>query len=161
MNALLSLNDEAKIDLKFTLLNHCFSVKKEQIEELNASLASIKDAVESNDKSSAGDKHETSRENANQTLLIYGAQRKKAMDDLMLLQMIKPDVIHYKVQTGAVVVMNDLVLYIAEMSDRLTIDNVVFNIVPPNGPLLKEINGRGAGHTFTFNNRNYQIISVF
>ncbi len=161
MNALLSLNDEAKIDLKSTLLNHCFSVKKEQIEELNASLASIKDAVESNDKSSAGDKHETSRENANQTLLIYGAQRKKAMEDLMLLHMIKPDVLYDKVQTGAVVVMNELVLYIAEMSDRLIIDNVVFNIVPPNGPLLKEINGRGAGHTFTFNNRNYQIIAVF
>lgn len=161
MNALLSLNDQAKIELKSTLLNHCLSVKKEQIEELNTSLTSIKDSVESNDKSSAGDKHETARENANQTLLIYGAQRKKAMDDLMLLQMIKPDVIHDIVQTGAVVVLNDLVLYIAEMSDRLTIDNLVFNIVPPNGPLLKEINGRGAGHTFTFNNHNYQIISVF
>ena len=161
MNSLLSLNDQAKIKLKSILLNYCFSVKKEQIEELNASLASIKEAVESNDKSSAGDKHETSRENANQTLLIYGAQRKKAMEDLMLLHMIKPDVLYDKVQTGAVVVMNELVLYIAEMSDRLTIDNVVFNIVPPNGPLLKEINGRGAGHTFTFNNRNYQIIAVF
>jgi Cu/Ag efflux pump CusA len=161
MNSLLSLNDQAKIKLKSILLNYCFSVKKEQIEELNVSLASIKDAVESNDKSSAGDKHETSRENANQTLLIYGAQRKKAMEDLMLLHMIKPDVLYDKVQTGAVVVMNELVLYIAEMSDRLTIDNVVFNIVPPNGPLLKEINGRGAGHTFTFNNRNYQIIAVF
>lgn len=161
MNPFESLSDEAKKQLKVTLLNHCINLKKNQLQELDNSLSSIKDAVESNDKSSAGDKHETSRENANQTLLIYGAQRKKAMDDLMLLQMIKPDVIHDKVQTGAVVVMNDLVLYIAEMSDRLTIDNVVFNIVPPNGPLLKEINGRGAGHTFTFNNRNYQIISVF
>lgn len=77
MNALLSLNDQAKIELKSTLLNHCLSVKKEQIEELNTSLTSIKDSVESNDKSSAGDKHETARENANQTLLIYGAQRKR------------------------------------------------------------------------------------
>lgn len=161
MNPFESLSDEAKKQLKVTLLNHCINLKKDQLQELDNSLSSIKDSVESNDKSSAGDKHETSRENANQTLLIYGAQRKKAMDDLMLLQMIKPDVIHDKVQTGAVVVMNDLVLYIAEMSDRLTIDNVVFNIVPPNGPLLKEINGRGAGHTFNFNNRNYQIISVF
>jgi len=161
MNPLLSLDEEAKRELKTTLLNHCFSVKKEQIEDLSNSVASIKDAVESNDKSSAGDKHETSRENANQTLLIYGAQRKKAIEDLMLLQMIKPDVLYDKVQAGAVVVMNDLVLFIAEMSDRLSIDSTVINIVPPNGPLLKEIYGKGAGYTFTFNKRSYQIIDVF
>ena len=161
MNALLSLNDEAKRELKSILLNHCFSIKKEQIEELNRSVASIKEAVESNDKSSAGDKHETSRENANQTLLIYGSQRKKAMEDLMLLHMIKPDVLYDKVQTGAVVVMNDLILFIAEISDRISIDNIIFNIVPPNGPLLKEIFGKSVGYSFTFNNRNYQIIAVF
>jgi hypothetical protein len=161
MNPLLSLNEESKRELKTALLKYCFSVKEEQIEDLSNSVASIKDAVESNDKSSAGDKHETSRENANQTLLIYGAQRKKALEDLMLLNMIKPDVLYDKVHTGAVVVMNGLVLYIAEISDRISIDNVLINIVPPNGPLLKEIYGKGAGYSFIFNNRSYQIIDVF
>lgn len=161
MNALLGLSIEDKIQLKTALLQHCFSIKNAQIQELTSSLASIKDAVESNDKSSAGDKHETSRENSNQTLLIYGAQRKKAMDDLLLLQLIKSDVVYDSVQTGAVVVLNELVLYVAELSDRLNMSDTVINIVSSNGPLIREIWGKEAGHSFNFNKRNYQIVAVF
>ena len=161
MNPFLRLTDEAKLELKSKLLNHCFSIKQSQIEELNNSVLSIKEAVESNDKSSAGDKHETARENANQTLLIYGAQHKKATDDLMLLQRIKTDILCNSVQTGAVVVMNDLVLFIAEISDRISMEEVLIQIVPPNGPLLKEIMGKSQGYSFSFNQRSYQIIDVF
>ena len=161
MNPFESLSDEAKKQLKATLLNHCIDLKKDQLQELDNSLSSIKDSVESNDKSSAGDKHETSRENANQTLLIYGAQRKKAMDDFMLLNLIKSDVICDKVQIGTVVVINDMLLYIAEISVRATINDLVFNVVPPNGPLLKEIMGKEVGYSFNFNNLSYQILEVF
>lgn len=161
MNPFESLSDEAKKQLKAKLLNHCIDLKKDQLQELDNSLSSIKDSVESNDKSSAGDKHETSRENANQTLLIYGAQRKKAMDDFMLLNLIKSDVICDKVQIGAVVVINDMLLYIAEISVRATINDFVFNVVPPNGPLLKEIMGKEVGYSFNFNSRSYQILEVF
>ena len=161
MNPFESLSAEAKKQLKATLLNHCIDLKKDQLQELDNSLSASQDSVDSNDKSSAGDKHETSRENANQTLLIYGAQRKKAMDDFMLLNLIKSDVICHKVQIGTVVVINDMLLYIAEISVRATINDLVINVVPPNGPLLKEIMGKELGYSFNFNNRSHQILEVF
>ena len=101
----LILSEEEKRNLKSLVLESCLSIKRNQINELTETLISLKSSVESNEKSSAGDKHETGRENANQTLLIYGDQHKKAMENLMVFMMLKPDKLVDTVQLGAIVVL--------------------------------------------------------
>ncbi|MFM7017096.1 MAG: hypothetical protein ACKOX3_12290 [Bacteroidota bacterium] len=161
MIELLNLEEDAKKQIKKMIWTHCINVKKTLCNELSESVVSIKDSVEGNDKSSAGDKHETSRENANQTLLIYGEQMKKAMEDLMLLNMIKPEKMFTNVQLGALVVLNGLVLYIADNLNQFPIKNVSVNIVSPNAPFVKQILGKNVGFKFSFNNKEYQILEVF
>ena len=136
------LSDPEKRNLKSSVLESCLSIKRNQINELTEMLQSLKSSVESNEKSSAGDKHETGRENANQTLLIYGDQHRKAMEDLMVFMMIKPDKLVDTIQLGAIVILNDLTIFIADNMGKLTVNDMPVNILSPKGPFVQCMLGK-------------------
>jgi len=155
------LSEPAKLILKSSVLESCLSIKRNQINELTVMLQSLKSSVESNEKSSAGDKHETGRENANQTLLIYGDQHRKAMEDLMVFMMIKPDKLVDTVQLGAIVILNDLTVFIADNMGKLNINDMPINILSPKGPFVQCMLGKSKGCEFKFNNKDFKIVDVF
>lgn len=157
----LILSEEEKRNLKSLVLESCLSIKRNQINELTETLISLKSSVESNEKSSAGDKHETGRENANQTLLIYGDQHKKAMENLMVFMMLKPDKLVDTVQLGAIVVLNDFIVFIADNLNKVMVDQMPINILSPKGPFVQCMLGKPKGFEFHFNNKDFKIIEVF
>jgi hypothetical protein len=157
----LILSDDEKRNLKSLVIDSCLSIKRSQINELLEMLQSLKSSVESNEKSSAGDKHETGRENANQTLLIYSDQHRKSMEDLMVFMMLKPDKLVDTVQLGAIVVLNDFIVFIADNLNKVTVDKIPINILSPKGPFVQCMLGKPKGFEFHFNNKDFKIIEVF
>ena len=155
------LSELEKLNLKSSVLESCLSIKRNQINELTEMLQSLKSSVESNEKSSAGDKHETGRENANQTLLIYGDQHRKAMEDLMVFMMIKPDKLVDTIQLGAIVILNDLTIFIADNMGKLTVNDMPVNILSPKGPFVQCMLGKSKGFEFKFNDKDFKIVDVF
>ena len=161
MSQNLILSEQEKRELKALVVESCLNIKRAQIKELTETLQSLKASVESNEKSSAGDKHETGRENANQTLLIYGDQHRKAMEDLMVFMMLKPDKLVDAVQLGAIVVLNDFIVFIADNLSKVIVDEIPINILSPKGPFVQCMLGKPKGYEFNFNNKHFKIIEVF
>ena len=161
MPELLNLSPEEQVNFKKLIIQECIAEKTTQIKVLSEMIASIKDSMANDTKSSAGDKHETSRENASQTLAIYENSLRKAMEDLMIIENYKFKASYTSVDVGAVVVLEKMVLFILDNFTKMMDSNLNIMVASSKGPFVQRMLGKSKGYEFEFNNQSFKIIDVF
>lgn len=133
------------------LYNHCKNKLAQTLDVLEIRKAEILIALESESKSSAGDKHETGRAMIQLEREKLGEQIKKIEKNQAVLYQLK----HYKssgiVRFGSAVQTNKANYYIAIATDSCTIKSTLFHCISPQSPIGVLLLGKKVGDQLMFN----------
>tara|TARA_Y100000992_G_scaffold253994_1_gene186770 strand:+ start:126 stop:575 length:450 start_codon:yes stop_codon:yes gene_type:complete len=137
------------------------------VQNLNEKLNSIEfliisaiDSRDSDSKSSAGDKHETSRAKIQLEIDNYSKQKLNIIEKLKVLGAIDIRKKYNKVENGALVETNVGFFFIAIGLGRWTVNSeqiFVISLASPIGKLMKD---KVTTSSFIFRNLKYEIIKI-
>ncbi|MBI1289335.1 MAG: 3-oxoacyl-ACP synthase [Flavobacteriales bacterium] len=133
--------------MKTTLYSRCLELASEKVNALEAELASMRDAMQTESKSTAGDKHETGRAMIHLEQEKLQKQLAEAKAVVAELEQIKPDQTFETVQKGALVQTNRATFFIAVGLGRINQNGTdVFVVSRPSQNRCWE-NGRAKAST--------------
>lgn len=142
-------------------VNACISVLKEKIEGINSIMNETQSSANTDTKSSAGDKHETSRAMAHLENERLGGQLAVLKDQLELIYTIKPQSINTKITLGSVVVCDDFSFFISTGLGKTKLpDGSLFFAIAKDSPIGKSLLVKNIGDTILVGNKTQNIISI-
>ena len=145
---------------KKIVLKKCLEILSEKLSEIHTALADLKESVENEDKSTAGDKHDTAR------AMIHLEQEKLAKQltsieaEFNNAKRILPESAFSSVQFGSLVQTNLRQYLIGPALGVIKIDDESLVAMSPAAPLAKEMLGKRVGDTVEFNGISQSILSV-
>jgi hypothetical protein len=152
------MNDLA--ELKPAVHAHCLGLVRERIAQVEAGIADARASAQSDTKSSAGDKHETSRAMAQ--LEIEKQQvslgNLLAMQDVLLR--LDPTREHARIGEGALVRTDSGLFYVAVGLGRVEVNGQDVQVISPQAPLVAVLKGLDIGGSAVFNGRSYALLEV-
>ncbi len=157
----LKLNDEQKLLLKQELKKRCVAILKERIEGFNQSVDAAREAANSEDKSSAGDKYETSRAMGHLQQEMLGEQLEAALQELDFVNSLQTGALHHTVAPGSVVICGDFAAFMAAGLGATQIEAQKYFLLSPKAPLALAVQHKKEGETVVFNGKQLLIKQVF
>lgn len=148
------------IGTKKELLNYCLKQIEGRLEETAFAIEQAQEAIESETKSSAGDKYETSREMIQQDLSRYHTQLLQTKKDWVVLQKMETEM-KEKVEMGAVVVTEKVTYFMAVSLGQQKFEGIDFMVISPSSPIGKLLLGCTAGDQIVFNGMTQSITAVY
>lgn len=147
------------LEIKKKLYDTCilFVAKKQQT--ITFSIESNKNALFSETKSSAGDKHETGRamlqlemEKASQQLASV-TEMKEMMDKISIEKSSKI------ICLGSLIITNKANYYVSISAGEITIENTAYFAISTNSPIGKQLLGKTVGDEIPFNSA--EILNIY
>ena len=146
--------------IKQQLYQHCMEVLNNRLKTIQNTISDIQKSLESETKSTAGDKHETGRamlqlerEKAGQQL----AEVQKLQD---VLQKIDISSKQSKVALGSLVKTSELNYFLAISIGEVKIDDQSYYCISPSTPIGQLLLSRGEGEQINFRNRTFVISEI-
>jgi transcription elongation GreA/GreB family factor len=148
------------MDIKLELLNQCKSFVNKRLETVQEIISSNQNALQSETKSSAGDKHETGR--AMLQLEVEKASQQLAGISQMnqVLSRINVSNNSENVHLGSVIYTDTMNYFLSISAGKLTVRNKIFYAVSASSPIGKMLLGKKVRDIFHFNNQKIKIILV-
>ncbi len=146
--------------IKEKLYRHCQDYINQSITTAEQAITAAEEAMESETKSTSGDKHETGRAMKQLEVEAFGHRLDEALvqkDQLALVDISRP---YEKVETGALVYTSFGNFFIAVSADEIMIDNEEYCIISPDSPIAQAMMNLAAGASFSFRNRGVRISNV-
>ena len=124
-------------------------------------IENIQESLQSETKSSAGDKHETGR-------AMLQLEREKAGNQLKDIQVQQERFskvnIHSKsnvVSLGSLVKTNLAIYFIAISVGKIVINDITYFAISPSSPIGQMLLGTVVGEEFVFNNVEQRVLSIY
>jgi transcription elongation GreA/GreB family factor len=152
---------DMKNAIKVQLYNHCIEYVKNHIEINNRALSGAQDAVNSETKNTAGDKHETERAMKQLETETFGRRLSEALSQFKLLQTIDISLQSDSVKPGSLVYTSMGIFFIAISADEVVIDGEEYCIVSPESPIGQAMINHRAGSVFKFRATTAKIEAIY
>lgn len=146
--------------LKHKLYAACEASLARRLSDVKAALAEAQESVNQEDRSTAGDKHETGRAMMQLETEKLSRQLQEILNEQQALKMILPESRNTLVDNGALVITNLLNLYIAISAGKLEVEGKTYYAISINTPLGLTLKGKKAGDQVTFQNKTHQILQI-
>lgn len=141
---------------KTQLIEHCRFLLTERINTASNAMKNAQESSNSEDKSSAGDKYETSRSMGHIDRDMNARQMVKAKEELAILEKIDFSASDH-VKTGALVHTSKNLYFIAVGLGTVLLEQEKIIVVSPISPLAKFMIGKKIGDNFVFNGNKDKI----
>ena len=148
------------LNFKETLLNDCKKVLNERLENANSAMQAAQEAANGEEKSSAGDKYETSRAMGHRDRDMYARQLLEAKNELQKLDKIKLESSEF-IKTGSLIEIGNTLYFIATGLGKLVISDMMVIVISKESPLAKSIFGKKINDEIFFNGKKLKIDNVF
>lgn len=147
--------------LKKQLYQICSEYVENRADTVGEIIASNQKALQSETKSSAGDKHETGR--AMLQLEMEKASQQLASIDQMkeVLGRINPEKISIAVQLGSVVMTTLGNYFLSIGMGKIELNKTIYYAVSTSSPIGKILLGAKVGSSLVFNTKEIQILDIF
>jgi len=146
--------------IKQQLFKACQDFLNNRLETIQKTISDIQNALQSETKSSAGDKHETGR-------AMLQLEREKAGHQLAEIQRlsetlhkIKPDSHHQSAALGSVVYSTQSNYFIGISAGEISINNVKFYAISPSTPMAKLLLSKEIGDIIEFRGTKFTIEKI-
>lgn len=150
-----------KKEYKKSLRQYAVEMLSQRIAEVKLAMDNAQEAANAEEKSSAGDKYETSRAMGQRDKEMYTGQLLANKQSLAALLSINFNEVHNIVSTGSVVVCDDITFYIASGLGKISVNKKDIYFLSPAAPVAKLLFNRVAGDAIIFNNKKMLINEVF
>jgi len=148
------------MNIKQQLYNHCQEFVNQKLETIQKTILSNKEALNSETKSSAGDKHETGR-------AMLQLEMEKAGQQLKVVQQMQEKISRIDVDTknsigclGSLITTNSHNYYLAISIGKVVIDSEDYFIISSSSPIGKLLLGKTENEEIQFNGNQYIIDTV-
>jgi len=141
-------------------LESCIAKAQMQLQDLRSAMQKVKESIEGEEKSSAGDKYETARAMAQKEMERLGPQLEKAKLDLTILSNIPRDSSVAVVQLGSLVQTTGMHLFLSIPLGRVTLKGGEIFAVSPSSPIGQAVLGKGVGESFTIGSKQDKIVAI-
>lgn len=146
--------------LKEALYDHCLEFATQRLTTVKEAMKEVRESANDENKSSAGDKHETGRSMAQleqEKLSMQLQEAEKLMNSLLHIERGK---LSTSVGPGSLVETSQGNYFISISAGKLTINNSIYYAVSPVAPVAAALAGQKKGSAFTFNGQQYRIKKV-
>lgn len=148
------------MNVKEKLYQLCLDSVNERQGNIQRNFASIQEAMLSETKSTAGDKHETGR-------AMLQLEREKLGNQLAEIQKIKDILLKINPKStvsqgclGSIIYTSQANYFISVSVGEITANNTTFYAIATNTPIGKLLLGKKVGDTITFRNQSFVIEKV-
>lgn len=145
---------------KLTVKQACLTQLKSRISELEKALKETQGSANDDTKSTAGDKHETSRAMAQIEVERLGQQLQQQLQQLNLLQSI-PTQTMTRVEPGALVATDKGWFYFGIAQGQVKIEQTSIMTLGMSAPLSQEMLHKTTGEEASINGNIYHITGIF
>lgn len=146
--------------LKLSLFEKVKADLSEKISDLDQHISDLQESKNSDTKSSAGDKHETSREMAQIELDNNQAQRLKLVNQRNDLNQIKLEVVAESVSFGSLVETGMGIFFISIGLGKVTHEDKDFFVISMGSPIGQALFEKKVGEKATFQSKEIDILSI-
>lgn len=148
------------MEVKRQLLSDCLLRLEQRRKEIMDELDQIAIAIANETKSSAGDKHETSRALMQNQREQIGQRLKETETMIGAVQQIDIQSVNTGVRMGSMVTTNKGIFWISVAYGRFDTGDITYYFISPQSPLAIAMTGKKGGDQFSFNNQEYRIVYV-
>ncbi|SMG28114.1 3-oxoacyl-ACP synthase [Sphingobacterium psychroaquaticum] len=131
-----------------------------RIQEIVLAMEQAQESLESDTKSSAGDKYETSREMIQQDLTRYQGQLLHAKKDRVILEQLDPLQTTGTIVLGSLVTTNKAAYFMAISLGKLHVEGHDYMAISAASPIGQLFMGKQVGDVIDFNGAKQQILAV-
>lgn len=155
------MEHDEKIKFKNLLKCICIDVLKKRVQAAEFVVQQAQDSANSDEKSSAGDKHETGRAHGQNDREMNERQLNEAKRELQLAQDINADKIYDSFVKGAVAVCKDEIYFMSVGLGKTEIEHKKVFLISPDAPLSKLMFQKKEGDTILFNEKEFLLEEVY
>jgi transcription elongation GreA/GreB family factor len=148
------------MNIKEELLKKCHQFVNNRLQNIEETISSNQTALQSETKSSAGDKHETGR-------AILQLEMEKAGQQLANIQQMKETLAKIDVTNkstnahlGSLVKTNTGNYFLSISAGQLKADNELYFAVSVSSPIGKLLLGKSVNEQVMFNSKNIKLLSI-
>jgi transcription elongation GreA/GreB family factor len=142
---------------KQQLIQACSDYLKGKINSLNTIISEVSESSNSESKSSAGDKHETSKAMMQLEIEKLGMQLKEAEGQLIEFEKINFNKTFQSVEQGCLVETNKGYFLIASSIGKINVDDKTIFVISSKSPLALKLISHKQKDTVVFNDVSYTI----
>lgn len=147
-------------ELKTQLLQHCQNFLNNRFLRVKQSIADIEESLLEEDKSSAGDKHETGRAMLQIDRENAGKQLMEIENVQQLLKKIDINATSDYARLGSLIYTDRGNYFISLSLGAVTIGKTTYFCIALNSPIGTLLSGKRKGDEFTFNDKKFVISGV-
>ena len=148
------------MNLKEKLHQLCLDIVNERNANIQRNFASIQEAMLSETKSSAGDKHETGRAMLQLEREKLGNQLLEIEKVTAILQKVNPTITAKQGSLGAIIYTSQANYFISVSVGEVSANNSTFYAIASNTPIGKLLLGKKVGDTVSFREQVFVIEKV-
>jgi|TARA_B110000967_G_scaffold42081_1_gene42038 transcription elongation GreA/GreB family factor len=148
------------MDLKQELYKVCKAFVQNKFETIEQTIQSNKNALNSETKSSAGDKHETGRAMLQLEMEKAGQQLKEVQEMQLQLHKIKLESNTTIVHMGSIVRTNSATYFIAISKGQIKFNNEQYFAISSQSPIGQLLLGKRVNDETVFRNQKIRIIEI-
>lgn len=149
------------LTLKQHLLTECLRIQKEVVATAKAAMQDAQDSAMEYDDGAEDNMVDSYREEMQNKRDMFARQLEQALDELSMLNKVRPDHAEETAGFGAVVVTEAQTIFVCISLGTIKVDGKTFVAMSPNAPLFKAIAGKKAGESFTFRDKTIKILEIF
>ncbi|SHG83962.1 3-oxoacyl-ACP synthase [Winogradskyella jejuensis] len=146
--------------LKQNLYNQCQAQLGSRLEVIKNKIADIQNSLQSETKSTAGDKHETGRAMLQLEREKAGQQLAELQKQQELLHKINPKQIHTKVALGSIVKTSSANYFIAVSVGEIKFNNELFFAISAATPIGQLLLSKQVGDSIQFRAQQFTITEI-
>ena len=147
-------------NIKTQLLQLCTTSLDTRLQSVLAVIEDIKQSLQSETKSSAGDKHETGRAMLQLEREKAGHQLAEIEKTKQILSKINTELTSKNIGLGSVVFTTTSNYFISISAGEIKVESEVFYAISANTPIGQLLLGKSVGDKVTFRNMSFEITEI-
>lgn len=149
------------MDLKDACIEECHRQIQLKMSQLNEAMQQLHVSLSSEDKSSAGDKHETGRAMVQLEMEKLASQIAENEKQAAMLERFSAENSIGAVIPGCLVKTNRNTFFIGVSLGRMLVNNEVIFAISPASPMAMAMMHKEEKDTFEFNGVQYSVLEIF
>lgn len=150
-----------KISFKHALKQAGLAIIEQRIAAARSLMDDAQQAANGEEKSSAGDKYETSRAMGHLQKDMHARQLAEQAKELAALHAVNVDLLYDTMATGAVIECEKTIFFVAAGLGKQTIGDKTVFFLSPQAPLAQQLQHKKAGDHFVFNTLRTIIVDLY
>jgi transcription elongation GreA/GreB family factor len=146
--------------IKEQLYNLCLVFVEQRLITVNKTILDIQNSLQSETKSSAGDKHETGRAMLQLEREKAGHQLAEIEKQKQILHKVNMESKHQKVALGSVIKTTQANYFIAVSAGEIVIDKTTYYAISAATPIAQLLLSKGVGDKVAFRDAKFEILEV-